>query len=167
MKTGCVLNKKNPKFEKIVIVKKFLIILICISYSSLYCQNFLNNGSFEYGGPGLGFWIDGAGYNLLSPPYSGSTSAGNFAFTTNPQDLNTQFFLSSGDHTTGSGIMMIVDGTTTGGQQRFWKAGNNGGGVCNLIVGQQYSFSYWIRTVSTAVSGASAVSYTHLRAHET
>jgi gliding motility-associated-like protein len=124
-------------------------------FVNVHSQNFINNGTFEYGGPGLGFWIDGAGYNLLSPPYSGSTSAGNYAFTTNPQLLNTQFFLSCGDHTTGFGKMMIVDGTTTGGQQRFWKAGNNGGGVCNLVVGQQYSFSYWIRTVSNSVSGNS------------
>ena len=51
--------------------------------------------------------------------------------------------------------MMVVDGTTTGGQQRFWKAGNNGGGICNLVVGQTYTFSYWIRTVSNSVAGNS------------
>ena len=118
-----------------------------------YGQNFINNGTFEYGGPGVGFWIDGQGYNQLTPPYSGLSSAGNYAFVTNPQTINNQFFLSSGDHTTGTGKMMVIDGNNTGGQQRFWKAGNNGGGICNLTVGQVYCFSYWVRTVSNSVAG--------------
>lgn len=135
-------------------MKYFIFILFFLLYKEVNSQNFINNGSFEYGGPGFGFWIDGAGYNYLAPPYSGSTSAGNYAFTTNPQELNNQFFVSCSDHTSGSGIMMIIDGTTTGGQQRFWKAGDNGGGICNLSIGQQYSFSYWIRTVSNSVNGS-------------
>jgi gliding motility-associated-like protein len=137
-------------------VKKIFSILCFFSLFSSLGQNMLNNGSFEYGGPGLGFWVDGQGYNLISPPFSGTTSAGDYAFVTNPQTFNPVSFLSFGDHTTGNGKMMVIDGNTTGGSQRFWKAGNNGGGVCNLIVGQQYTFSYWIRTVSNnAVSVAS------------
>ncbi len=132
----------------------FFLVLSSFSLKSV-AQNLINNGSFEFGGPGVGFWIDGQGYNQLTPPYSGSTSAGNYAFVSNPQTLNTLSFLSTGDHTSGAGIMMVVDGTTTGGQQRFWKAGNNGGGICNLVVGQTYTFSYWIRTVSNSVAGNS------------
>jgi len=131
-----------------------LSLLLFISVLQFHAQNLLNNGTFEFGGSGVGFVIDGNGYNLLSPPYSGSSSAGNYAFVNNPQTINTQFFQSFGDHTSGSGLMMVIDGTTTGGQQRFWKAGNNGGGVCNLVVGQTYTFSYWIRTASNSVSGA-------------
>jgi gliding motility-associated-like protein len=131
------------------------LLLIPILSIAIFCygQNFINNGTFEYGGPGVGFWIDGQGYNQLNPPFSGSSSAGNYAFVTNPQTINNQFFLSSGDHTSGTGKMMVIDGNNTGGQQRFWKAGNNGGGICNLTVGQVYCFSYWIRTVSNSVSG--------------
>ena len=129
-----------------------LIITLYLFASVGIAQNLVNNGTFEYGGPGVGFTIDGSGYNLLSAPYSGTTSSGNYAFVDNPQTINNQFFLSSGDHTSGNGIMMVIDGTTTGGQQRFWKAGNNGGGICNLIVGETYTFSYWIRTVSTSVA---------------
>ena len=131
------------------------LLIICLSLTSLKAQNLVNNGSFEYGGSGVGFVIDGAGYNLLSPPYSGSSSAGNYAFVTNPQAINSQFFVSSGDHTTCTGKMLAIDGNSTGGQQRFWKAGDNGGGICNLTVGQTYTFSYWIRSISAAVSGAS------------
>jgi len=115
--------------------------------TTIFAQNFINNGTFEYGGSGVGFVVDGQGYNLLTPPYSGNTSAGNYAFVTNPQTINTQFFVNSGDHTNGTGKMLAVDGNSTGGQQRLWKAGNNGGGICNLNVGQTYVFSYWIRSI--------------------
>jgi gliding motility-associated-like protein len=111
-------------------------------------QNLINNGSFELGGSGIGFVAGGNGYNQLNPPFSGNTNAGDYAFTTNPQLVNNQYFVSSGDHTSGNGKMMVVDGTNVGGQQRFWKAGNNGGGICNLMVGQSYIFSYWIRSVA-------------------
>ena len=136
---------------------KKLILSICIIVCAVkgYTQNLINNGSFEYGGPGLGFWIDGQGYIELTEPFSGNSSAGNFAFVDNPQAMNNNFFSSSGDHTTGEGKMMVIDGNTTGGQQRFWKAGDNGGGICNLNVGETYFFSYWIQTVSNAVSGES------------
>ncbi|MFN5183912.1 MAG: gliding motility-associated C-terminal domain-containing protein [Bacteroidota bacterium] len=133
-----------------------LLVFVIVIFSSInnsFSQNMLNNGSFEYGGPGLGFVVNGQGYNLVSPPYSGSTSSGNYAFVTNPQIFNNSFFVSSGDHTTGTGKMMVIDGTTTGGNQRFWEAGNTGGGVCNLVVGQTYTFSYWIRTVTATVAG--------------
>ena len=39
--------------------------------------------------------------------------------------MNTANFISGTDHS-GSGKMMVVDGTTVGGGQRFWKAGNTG-----------------------------------------
>lgn len=131
---------------------KLLLYLFCFVPLTAHLQNLINNGSFEYGGSGVGFVTDGSGYNLLSPPFSGNSSAGNYAFITNPNLINTQFFVSSGDHTTGTGKMMVIDGTTTGGQQRFWKAGDNGGGICNLVVGQTYTFSYWIKSVSTTLS---------------
>ena len=134
-------------------LKKIFLIFILIKSFVFTAQNYINNGTFEYGGPGVGFWIDGQGYNQLTPPYSGSSSAGNYAFVNNPQTINNLFFVSSGDHTNGSGKMMVIDGNNIGGQQRFWKAGDNGGGICNLTVGEVYCFSYWIRTVSNVVSG--------------
>ncbi len=118
-------------------------------------QNLLNNGTFEYGVSGYGFATDGAGYISLAPPYSGSTAPGNFAIVDNPQTINTISFLSSGDHTSGSGLMLVFDGNTLGNQERFWKAGEGGLGLCNLIPGNSYTFSYWIRTVTNGVSGNS------------
>ncbi|MDP2161424.1 MAG: lamin tail domain-containing protein, partial [Flavobacterium sp.] len=129
----------------------FILLLFLLFSISIFSQNLLFNGDFESGGNGVGFNLNGAGYTLLTPPYSGATVAGNYAFTTNPQPLNTAFFISGGDHTTGTGNMMVIDGNTTGGQQRFWRAGNTGGGVCGLTVGVTYTFRYWIKSVATTV----------------
>jgi hypothetical protein len=135
---------------------KFLFYLIfSVTAFSSWGQNLLNNGDFESGGRGVGFNLNGSGYTEISAPFSGTTNAGNYAFTTNPQPMNTSFFISGGDHTSGSGKMMVVDGNTTGGAQRFWQAGNNGGGVCGLVIGATYTFSYWIKSVSTSVTDPS------------
>lgn len=135
-------------------VKKWLATLFVMLYSvqSAESQNLLVNGNFESGGNNVGFNINGAGYTLLTPPYSGTTSPGNYAFTTSPQLLNYAYFLPGGDHTTGSGNMLVIDGNTTGGAQRFWRAGNNGSGVCGLTPGVTYVFGYWIKSVSTSVT---------------
>ena len=132
----------------------FLCVALC-SFSSIKSQNLLLNGDFESGGNGVGFNINSCCYNAIVPPFSGNTSPGNYAITSNPQPMNTAGFISGGDHTTGSGNMLIVDGTSTGGSQRFWRAGNNGGGACGLTVGTLYTFSYWIKSVATAVTGVS------------
>lgn len=111
------------------------------------------NGHFEFGGPGVGFNVNGQGYSLISPPYLGSTQPGDFAVTSNPYPVNTTFFLPFGDHTSGQGNMLVVDGVTIGGGQSFWQAGNNGGGVCGLTAGSTYVLSYWLRAASSSVTG--------------
>lgn len=132
---------------------RLLASILALVFQTISAQNLLNNGDFESGGNGVGFSINSSFYNNINPPYSGTTSPGNYSVTTNPQLMNTGFFLSGGDHTTGSGNMLVVDATTTGGSQRFWRAGNNGEGICNLTVGSTYTFSYWIKSVSIQVTG--------------
>jgi large repetitive protein len=119
--------------------------LFLFTSSFFYSQNLLNNGDFEIGGVGVGFNIDNS-YTFLNAP-TGNTAAGNYAFTTNPLPYNPSSFIATGDHTTGAGNMMIVDGSNNGGNPSFWKAGNNGGGICGLTVGATYRFSYWIRSI--------------------
>ena len=121
-------------------------LMMFISFPLIQAQNLVVNGNFESGGPGVGF--DGGSYTYLTAPYSGNTNPGEFGVTTNPQPMNTVNFPSVTDHTSGSGNMMVVDGTTTGGGQRFWRLGNVGNGVCGLTVGATYTFSYWIRSLS-------------------
>ena len=132
-----------------------IVFLLILSVSNIYSQNRLVNGDFENGGNGVGFSINSSQYLQLSPPFSGNTSPGNYAVTDNPKLLNTANFIAGGDHTSGSGKMLVVDATTSGGQQRFWRAGDNGGGACGLAVGTVYTFSYWIKSVSTLVTGPS------------
>ncbi len=132
------------------IIKSLNIIIIIFFNLNLSSQNLLVNGDFESGGNGVGFAVGTNGYNELTPPFSGNTVQGDYAFTTNPQPMNS-FFIASGDHTSGVGNMMVIDGTSTGGQQRFWRCGTNGNGACGLTVGNEYKFSYWIRSVSNTV----------------
>mgnify|MGYP006954594719 FL=1 len=99
---------------------------------SAFGQNLLNNGSFEFGGPGNGFIVDGQGYQQITQPFSGTTNPGDYAVHNNAYDLNPSIFYSIQDHTSGNGNMLLVDAINIGGNQAFWKAGNNGGGVGNI-----------------------------------
>jgi gliding motility-associated-like protein len=122
------------------------LLLVIINWQA-HAQNLLNNGSFEFGGSGDGFKVDGQGYIYLPPPFSKNTIPGHYTFVTNPKDV-ADYFVSTPDHTSGKGRMMVIDGTNVGGDQRFWKAGDNGGGVCNLTIGRVHTFSYWIKSLT-------------------
>ncbi len=143
-------------------MKKILLsILLIISFTNtIIAQNLLSNGNFESGGSGIGFQTNGSGYTNITPPpaFSGTTTAGDYAFTTNPQPMNTSNFIAGYDHTFGTaaglGKMMVIDGNGVGGNQRFWEAGNSGGGINGLTVGAVYTFTYWIKSVSTTVIDA-------------
>ena len=134
-------------------MKPFLLLIGLLLSLNVCGQNYVYNGHFEFGGPGVGFNVNGQGYSFITPPYLGSTQPGDFAVTSNPYPLNTTFFLPFGDHTSGQGNMLVVDGVTIGGGQSFWQAGNNGGGVCGLTAGNTYVLSYWLRAASSSVTG--------------
>jgi len=103
-----------------------IVLLVILSLSlGGYSQNLLLNGDFQ-AGTITGFNINTGIFSQISQPFSGTTVSGNFAFTTNPQPMNTAFFISGGDHTTGTGNMLVIDGTTTGGQQNFGKRAMEG-----------------------------------------
>lgn len=137
--------------KKNVHIKLLLFLLGFYAGPPLVSQNLITNGSFELGGPGVGFIVDGIGYNYITPPYTGTTNGGDFAVDVNPILINA-IFISSSDNTTGTGNMLMIDGNPTGGQQRFYKAGNTGGGVCGLTVGQTYTFRYFIKSISNTVT---------------
>ncbi|TDP61228.1 hypothetical protein BC748_0844, partial [Flavobacterium dankookense] len=132
---------------------KSKLLLLILLFSCFYsnAQNLLTNSSFETGGSGIGFVTNGAGYSQLPTASFGTTVPGNFAVTNYPKTLNTTDFNFVGDHTTGAGRMLIIDGNTTAGNPPFWRAGNTGAGVTGLTIGTTYYFSYWIRSVSDLV----------------
>lgn len=115
-------------------------------FQTVSAQNLVVNGSFESGN-GVGFSTN---YNFIAIP-TGTTAAGQYGIGKNPQTYNNASFTSMGDHTSGAGNMMIVDGTNNGGNPEpfFWKINNNGE-ICGLTVGNTYTFSYWIKSIYKA-----------------
>lgn len=125
------------------------LILIILTSTKVHSQNILTNGGFESGGSGTGFIVINAGYSPAVTP--GTSVSGNYSFVNNPQTMNSTF-ISGGDHTTGFGNMMVVDGSTTPGLNFFWTAGSTGGAVPGFVVGKRYTFSYWIKSISNNVT---------------
>ena len=128
---------------------KLLLFSILISFFTTISAQTLINGNFESGGNGVGFLINGIGYTQINPP-TGSSFQGNYAITTNPQLLNSNF-ISGGDHTTGSGRMLVVDGNTVP-NSRLWSSTSTGGALTGFTAGSVYTFSYWIKSVSNDVT---------------
>lgn len=140
----------------------FKLFLFCILIVNANGQNLISNGTFEFGGPGNGFNVDGLGYLYQTQPFSGNTSAGDFTIINNPQVFNTTFFSITQDHTSGNGNMMVMDGTTSAGIPAFWKAGDVGSGICNLTIGQSYQLNYWLNSISNLVTGISTQADIHV-----
>lgn len=126
----------------------FLLSFPFAAVSQVSPLNLLVNGDFESGASGNGFQTLSP-YNFIATP-TGNSNPGDYAVIANPQPMNTAFFISGTDHS-GTGKMLVIDGSTIGGNPRFWKAGSNGGGVGPLTVGQSYTFSYWIKSIATSV----------------
>jgi len=125
-----------------------LLLIVALAVSIPFsAQNLLTNGDFESGGSGFGFLV--TDYTLINP-LTGVSNPGQYARTTNPALMNSNF-ISGGDHTTGTGNMLVFDGTLTGGGF-FWTTGNTGGAIGGFTVGTTYTFSYWIKSVSNDVT---------------
>jgi len=129
----------------------FIILMLC--HEVALGQNLVVNGNFESGNL-VGF---SSNYSFIPIP-TGSTNPGQYAIGKNPQPFNTASFFGMGDHTTGGGNMMIVDGTNNGGntEPSFWRI-NNSGEICGLMVGEPYTFSYYVKSIYTNdIAGASS-----------
>jgi gliding motility-associated-like protein len=129
------MDKKTTK-------KLFFLFFIAFS-SNLFSQNLLTNGDFESGGNGTGFTTE---YNLHTG--TADTQPGEYAISNNLSALNSNFIASIKDHTTGTGNMMVIDGSYNS-NAIFWKSENNASGLCGLVIGSSYQFSYWVKSIST------------------
>lgn len=123
-----------------------------------HAQELIIDGNME-GYNGLSnFEYKGGGYTTLSDPLSGNSVPGNNAVTNNPKNFNTGF-LAVADHTIGmvdGGKMLVVDGGNLRNGQYFWRAGYGGNGFCGLAIGKTYTFSYWVRSISSQVTNSSS-----------
>ena len=123
------------------------IAMIVLGFYQISAQNILTNGDFENGGSGNGFFVHD--YTLINNP-NGVSNPGTYARTTNPNLMNSNF-ISGGDHTSGSGNMLVIDGSTQT-NRFFWTTGNTGGAIGGFTAGTTYTFSFWIKSVSNEVT---------------
>lgn len=106
----------------------------------------LTNGDFESGGSGVGFMVHD--YTVINP-VTGTSTPGFYARTTNPALMNANY-IAGGDHTSGTGNMLVFDGSTMA-NRFFWTTGNTGGAIGGFTAGTTYVFSFWIKSVSNDV----------------
>jgi hypothetical protein len=123
-------------FKKI----QFLLFLLIASNSSINAQ-ILTNGDFESGGSGVGFLVND--YTLINP-VNGISNPGFYARTTNPILMDSGY-ISGGDHTTGSGNMIVVNGSSTS-NKFFWTTSSTGGAIGGFTAGLTYTFRFWIKS---------------------
>ncbi|MFT3679576.1 MAG: sugar-binding protein [Ferruginibacter sp.] len=104
-------------------------------------NNLITNPGFELGN--IGFTSDYVHYS------SQTISRQTYTVANSPQALD-QYFTNCPDHTTGSGQMLVVDGSdaTNGADYTFWQQS------IPVNVGSTYTFSYWIQTASADPSYA-------------
>ncbi len=129
------------------------LILIILTSKTANAQKLLDNGDFESGGSGVGFFVNSAGYSLSTT--LGTSVSGNYSFVDDPQKLNSTFNAGV-DHTTGTGKMMVVDGSVTPGLNFFWSTKSSTGvgasDIPGFVIGMRYIFSYWIKSISNDVT---------------
>ncbi|SFX65814.1 Por secretion system C-terminal sorting domain-containing protein [Cytophaga hutchinsonii ATCC 33406] len=106
-------------------------------------ENLVVNGDFSNGYTGWSFDAGPGGYKVLT---SGQSLPGDILVGTNPQlQFNTGpgGFNSYGDHTTGSGNFLMVDGQCSGGATtiRVWYQ------TVNVVANTNYYFSVWISSL--------------------
>ena len=140
----------KPQYS-IFFKRTFLAIVFIILGNCQLNAQILSNGDFESGGSGVGFLVHD--YTLINP-LNGTSNPGFYGRTTNPTIMNSTY-ISGGDHTTGTGNMLVFDGATAG-NKFFWTTGNTGGAIGGFTAGTTYTFSYWIKSVSNAVTDDSS-----------
>jgi len=110
---------------------KYLLSLLPLLISMIAAgQNLITNGDFESTG----------GFTSNYPLINGQSFPRSYAITSNPSLVNSAWG-SCGDHTTGSGRMMVVDGDNAF-SDKVWEQAPGGG--LPVTQGTTYVFSYWV-----------------------
>jgi hypothetical protein len=95
--------------------------------------NLVTNGDFEAGNTGFG-----SQYTFVAGPNS-ATDPAVYAIDTSPSNVHNSW-ASFGDHTSGAGNMMIINGSETGGENVWFENG------IAVDANTTYFFSTWIHT---------------------
>lgn len=104
----------------------------------VFAQNVVINGDFQAGNSGFN--------TAYSYAPQGNSTEGQYTIRTNPAGWNGAF-QSTGDHTSGTGMMMVVNGQDLANPILLW------GQSASVVPGKSYTFSMWVRSV---VNGPSA-----------
>ena len=104
-----------------------------VTGSSLSGINLVSNGNFEAGNTGFT-----TQYTLAAPTSSGLNPEGTYDVVSLPSSRHANF-CSCGDHTSGSGLQMVINGAGT--ESIIW------GQTVNVTPNTAYQFTYWVQTV--------------------
>jgi len=106
-------------------------------FGQAHAANLVTNGDFEAGNTGFGSDYD----YVVSVNQSSGYPEGIYLIDDNPNDIH-NLFSSYGDHTTGAGQMMIVNGSTTPGDRVWFENG------ISVLANTTYFFSTWIASAN-------------------
>lgn len=101
--------------------------------TSSQAANLITNGDFEAGNTGFG-----SEYTFVSGP-NAATPPAVYAIDVSPNAVHNSW-ANFGDHTSGSGNMMIINGSEVGGERVWFQDG------ISVLANTTYFFSTWIRT---------------------
>ena len=96
--------------------------------------NLVSNGNFEGGNSGFT-----SNYGYVTPSSSALVPEGLYTVVANPNSVHASF-VACGDHTTGTGLQMVVNGAITAGVN-IWSQ------TVNVAPNSNYQFTYWIQSV--------------------
>ena len=102
--------------------------------SSLTGVNLVTNGDFE-----LGIVDFTSDYTPSLPVYNGLWSEGVYDVVADPHSRHPNY-IACGDHTTGTGLQLVVNGSIVAGES-VWTQ------TVNVVAGTDYQFEYWQQSV--------------------
>ena len=101
-----------------------------------YSQDLIENGDFSNGN--TSFSTDYT-YNVTPSLAGNELVEGQYSIGTNPAPMHVNW-VNCGDHTTGTGNMMLVNGSETAGQNAWCQ-------TINIMPNTEYAFSVWVTSV--------------------
>lgn len=107
--------------------------LLCLA-GSASADNLIVNGDFAAGNTGFT-----SGYTYVAPGTNACWPEGTYSIVASPTDCHS-LWASFGDHTSGTGNMMVVNGATTG-NVTVWSE------VLSVTANSEYDLSAWVASV--------------------
>lgn len=104
-----------------------------VTGSSLSTANLVTNGNFSSGNTGFT-----TAYTLAAQTSSGLNPEGAYDVVPLPSSRHSNF-CTCGDHTSGSGLQMVINGAST--ESVIWSQ------TVNVVPNTAYQFTYWVQTV--------------------